>query len=356
MHPENESEHDNDLKNGKSRPAPEPLTPEEKEAFLARVRARAETLTPEEREAIFGGQTRSPTRKAAAEPEAEWMQEAPLDDETLAKLEENFFPELGDPHALPAQRLLHGIIFDFDYTLAYRTRPLDELMAEGAQAAERYMRSTGMNDLPDDFWPNIVEARRFAEEKSEEEREEHIADDALSFLLQFFGYPASKMDPNVLRTAVDLFYAPEMTAWRLYPGVQDALQTLHAEGFKLAVIANYNLDRAFQRTIDYLGIRPYLDLCISSAAVEFRKPDPKIFNIALERWDALPYEVAVVGDSLLHDVQGGLEVGTLTLWARFGSPPQVEHDNDQLRDQVRADATFDDYARLPDQIRQWANP
>ena len=38
-------------------------------------------------------------------------------------------------------------------------------------------------DLPPDFTPNIVEARRFAEEKSVEEKEEHLADDTLSFLL-----------------------------------------------------------------------------------------------------------------------------------------------------------------------------
>ena len=55
-------------------------------------------------------------------------------------------------------------------------------------------------ELPDDFWRNIIEARIFAYTKSEEEQEEHIADDAMSFLLQFFGYPASQMDFDVLHT------------------------------------------------------------------------------------------------------------------------------------------------------------
>ena len=107
-------------------------------------------------------------------------------------------------------------------------------------------------ELPADFWQPMIEARRFAQEKSEEEHEEHIADDALSFLLQFFGYPASKMEPEVLKRAVDIFYAPEMTAWQLNPGALDLLKLLHRENYKLAVIANYNCDRVFQRTIDYL--------------------------------------------------------------------------------------------------------
>src|SRR5262249_24555448 len=159
----------------------------------------------------------------------------------LAKLQANFFPELGEPEHVAMPRLVQGIIFDFDHTLAQLTRPLDELLAEGAQATEAYMRSVGMS-LPPNFAPTIIEARRFAEEKSAEEKEEHLADDAMSFLLQFFGYPASKLDPTVLKQTVDIFYAPEMTAWQLMPGVPALLQLLHGAGYKLAVLANYNCD------------------------------------------------------------------------------------------------------------------
>jgi FMN phosphatase YigB (HAD superfamily) len=211
-------------------------------------------------------------------------------------------------------------------------------------------------ELPDDFWHNIVEARRFAEEKSAEEQEEHIADDAMSFLLQFFGYPASQMEPAVLQRAVDIFYAPEMTAWQLRPGVKRVLQTLHAAGYKLAVIANYNADRVFQRTVDYLGIRPYLDLALCSGSVEYRKPDTKIFEIALTRWDALPYETVIVGDSLADDIAGGIELGALTVLVEGPTTPQVAFHNEQLVGQVRPDARTADLATLPDLLRQWATP
>lgn len=340
--------------NDRLRPGMEPLTPEEKEAFLARARARGRSLTSEEQYAIFG----PPPEPAPAPQEAiqvAEMQPAQLDRQRLELLQQNFFPELGDQAPLPDFTLLRGIIFDFDYTLAELTQPLDELMETGAKAAADYMRSTGM-DLPDDFWSNIVEARRFAQEKSEEEQEEHIADDAMSFLLQFFGYPASQMDPNVLQRAVDIFYAPEMTAWRLRPGVKEMLKTLHAEGYKLAVITNYNADRVFQRTIDYLGIRPYLDVCLSSGSVEYRKPDTKIFEIVLERWDALAYEVVVVGDSLAEDIAGGIELGALTVLVEQPTTPQVSYSNEQLVNQVRPDARISDLNALPALLRQWATP
>lgn len=343
------------------RPGMEPMTPEEMEKFLARARVQGRSLTSEEQYAIFG------PPKEAEEPEAlyedvEEMDAAVLEPNELAALEANFFPELdestqhmgfGDSVDPTDNRLIHGVIFDFDNTLAHLTRPLDDLLEEGARQAEAYMRSTGMT-LPENFWQNIMEARRFSEEKSEEEMEEHIADDAMSFLLQFFGYPASQMDPEVLGRAVDLFYAPEMTAWTPAPGAIEMLQQLQGDGYKLALLTNYNCDRVFQRTIDYLGIRPYLDVVIASATVEYRKPDEKLFQLVLDRWEVLPYEVIMVGDSLSHDIQGAIELGALTVQSLQPTTPQVEHDNAQVAEQVKADATLTHLSQLPALVTQWA--
>lgn len=338
-----------------SAPKMEPLTPEEKEKFLARVRAEGRSLTSEEQYALFGP-PRETTKPAPHQEKIEEMAAAPLDAAKLAQLTENFFPELTDAEGLPSLRLVQGVIFDFDDTLAYLTRSLDELMAEGAKAAEAYMRSTGMDLLPADFWTQIVEARRFAQEKSDEEREEHIADDAMSFLLQFYGYPASRLDRDVLRRAVDIFYAPEMSAWRVHPGVLDMLKALQAEKYKLAILANYNCDRVFQRTIDYLGLRPYLDLCLTSATVEYRKPDPQMFNLVLARWDVLPYEVVVVGDDLRRDIGGGIELGALTVQTVFPTNSQVQFDNEALAGVVAPDAVINEWTQLLALIHTWAQP
>lgn len=342
-------------KQGQADPNPEPLTPEEKEAFLARIRAEGRTLTSEEMYAIFGPPQEKVENFRKAAEVIEEMEPAWLDERQIEALKQDFFPELEDGEIErpgSRERLVRGVIFDFDDTLAYLGRSEDELMTEGAKAAEAYMRSTGM-ELQEEFWKNIIEARRFAQEKSEEEKEEHLADDAMSFLLQFFGYPASRMDPDVLKRAVDLFYAPEMSAWKLVPGAMEMLKTLQHEGYKLALLTNYNCDRVFQRTVDYLGLRPYFDVCISSSTVEVRKPDPKFFQLVLDRWETLPYEVVVVGDSLLHDIQGGIELGALTVQTKFGRNPQIEHENAQLLAQVTPDAVIEQMEELIDVVTQW---
>jgi putative hydrolase of the HAD superfamily len=334
------------------KPGMEPLTAEEKERFLARVRAEGRALTSAEQYALFG----PPPEKAAETPAyaaVTPMEPAALAEDELQQLAQDFFPELGGAAPRPLLPLVQGVIFDFDNTLARLHTPLDTLLAAGAAAAEAYMRSTGM-DLPPDFAPYIVEARRFAEEKSAEEKEEHLADDALSFLLQFYGYPASRMDPQVLKQAVDIFYAPEMTAWKLIPQARETLATLRDAGCKLALLTNYNCDRVFQRTIDYLGLRPYFDVCLCSAAVEYRKPDANFFQIVLDRWDALPYEVIVVGDSLVDDVAGGLELGALTVWFDAPTTPQVAQQNQLVAATVQPDAVVTDLSALPELVRQWS--
>jgi HAD superfamily hydrolase (TIGR01509 family) len=333
------------------RPGMEPLTPEEKEHFLARVRAQGRSLTSEEQYALFGPPP-EPKEKTPTYVDVAPMDAAELEDTDLAQLARNFFPELDAPTGGRSQRLVQGVIFDFDNTLARLAEPIQTLLGRGAQAAEAYMRSTGM-DLPLDFASNIVEARRFAEEKSAEEKEEHLADDALSFLLQFYGYPASRMDPQVLKQAVDLFYAPEMTGWRLIAAAREVMEALRADGCKLALLANYSCDRVFQRTIDYLGLRPYFDVCLCSAAVEYRKPDPRFFQIVLDRWDALPYEVVVIGDSLIDDIQGGLESGALTVWVDGPTFPQVEQQNQLAVHQVKPDAVVHNFEEVPALIRKW---
>ena len=155
------------------------MTAEEKERFLARARAEGRTLTSAEMYTIFG----PPPEAVAPTPAYSTvtaMSAAPLDAVRLTQLQANFFPELGGGEGLRRERLLRGVIFDFDHTLAFPTRPLAYSMEDGANAAVAYMLATGMT-LPADFATQVVEARRFAEEKSAEEREEHLADDALEF-------------------------------------------------------------------------------------------------------------------------------------------------------------------------------
>jgi putative hydrolase of the HAD superfamily len=338
------------------RPGMEPLTADEKEAFLRRARAQGRSLTSEEQYALFGPPQETVDRFRRANQESDEQVEeqtaAPLDTRQIDSLAGDFFASEGVETTAPP--LIRGIVLDFDETLAVLTTPQEELLARGAREALAYMRSAGM-ELPDEIAEHLLEARRFAEEKSEDEGDEHLADDALSFLLQFYGFPASRMDPVVLHRAVDIFYAYEMTGWALRPSAKATLKALRESGYRLALMTHYNADRVFQRTVDYLGIRQWFDICISSGAVEYRKPDTRFFQIALDKWGALPYEVVVVGDSLKHDIAGAIETGCLAIhFASDDLRSQTLHDNAEAATTVHPDATITELAALPALVNQWA--
>jgi FMN hydrolase / 5-amino-6-(5-phospho-D-ribitylamino)uracil phosphatase len=161
------------------------------------------------------------------------------------------------------------------------------------------------------------------------------------------------LDPAILHQAVDIFYAPEMTAWQLYPHARETLSTLRDKGYRLGIAANYSCDRVFQRTVDFLSLRPYLDLCMTSASVEYRKPGADIFDIVLQQWDVLPYELVVVGDSLKHDISGAIELGALAVQTHFGSEAQTEFDNRRASNTIVPDAGISSLAELPDIVARW---
>ena len=106
--------------------------------------------------------------------------------------------------------------------------------------------------------------------------------------------------------------------------------------------------------LQHIALTPEGPQLLTSAAVEYRKPDEKFFNLVLERWDALPYEVVVVGDSLLHDIKGGIELGALTVQTTFETDAQVTHDNARVDGQIAADAVLAEWRELVELVRGWA--
>ena len=53
---------------------------------------------------------------------------------------------------------------------------------------------------------------------------------------------------------------------------------------------------------------------VESAAVGIRKPDPRIFQLAIESLGLCPDEVAVIGDSIKNDILPAQHLGCQTVW------------------------------------------
>jgi putative hydrolase of the HAD superfamily len=68
------------------------------------------------------------------------------------------------------------------------------------------------------------------------------------------------------------------------------------------------------------------DTIFHAEQLGYRKPDPKIYSVALEHFGKKPKETLFIGDSWTHDVVGPMEVGMDAIWVNAkGSSPTTTH-------------------------------
>ena len=111
---------------------------------------------------------------------------------------------------------------------------------------------------------------------------------------------------ELLQSGHYLFAANSAT---LYDDVVPTLQRFRDEGFKLAIVSNW--DTPLDPLTERLGIAEYFDAIVAShdARVCSEKPDPHIFNYALAAVGVSAEEVVHVGDTYQADIVGAEGVG-----------------------------------------------
>jgi putative hydrolase of the HAD superfamily len=100
----------------------------------------------------------------------------------------------------------------------------------------------------------------------------------------------------------------EATLWRVVrPGTFEALEAFKSAGYRLAIVSN--AEGQVEADARRFGLAPYFDVIIDSHIVGVAKPDPRIFQIALERLSVGPDEARFAGDIYSIDVKGARAAG-----------------------------------------------
>jgi HAD superfamily hydrolase (TIGR01549 family) len=96
-----------------------------------------------------------------------------------------------------------------------------------------------------------------------------------------------------------------------YPDAIPALSALRDRGLRLVTVSNW--DCSLPRVLDGCGLGELLDGTITSAEARSRKPDPAIFERALELAGCEAAEALHVGDTAGEDVVGARAAGIRAL-------------------------------------------
>jgi putative hydrolase of the HAD superfamily len=90
------------------------------------------------------------------------------------------------------------------------------------------------------------------------------------------------------------------------------LEQLRDRGMRTALVSNFTGNLA--RCVAELGLAHVFDAIVDSAVVGVRKPDARIFTIALERLGVGPSRALMVGDNPYADIGGAAAAGIATCW------------------------------------------
>lgn len=119
-----------------------------------------------------------------------------------------------------------------------------------------------------------------------------------------------------------------------FPHLESVLETLKNRSLKLGIISNGR--EPFQsNNIAALGIGHFFDTILISESEAIKKPDPLIFQRALERLNVQASESMYVGDHPINDVKAARSVGMLSVWKK-----------DNQWEDVNADYCIDELSEL----------
>ncbi|MCA1726331.1 MAG: HAD-IA family hydrolase [Actinobacteria bacterium] len=135
-------------------------------------------------------------------------------------------------------------------------------------------------------------------------------------------------------------YPPES----LLPDVVPCLRALKAAGYRLAVLANQ--PARTRHTLARDGLDRFFDLYSISEELGFEKPDPRIFEHAVEQAGAEPARAVMVGDRLDNDVRPAKAAGMFGVWLLRGEAP----DEPTSQQRAEADACIRTLEELPEAL------
>ena len=99
--------------------------------------------------------------------------------------------------------------------------------------------------------------------------------------------------------------------YRLFDDVPPALERLQRAGLILGVISNF--EAWLDRLLGELGVRTTFAVRVISGIEGIEKPDPRIFELAMERAGVGPERSVYVGDNPEFDVDPALAVGMMPI-------------------------------------------
>ncbi len=212
----------------------------------------------------------------------------------------------------PASRRPRAVLFDLDDTLFDHARATRVALADLRQQ-EPALDRWSLDEF--DRRHRVVLERWHQEVLGGRETIESARIARFRELIEASGGPATADRASVLAARYRSVYE---TAWFTVPGARDVLDRLVALDIPIGIVTN-NVLVEQQLKLERCGLTSRVAALVTSEEIGVQKPDPRIFDAALERLGTSAGDTVMVGDAWATDIEGALRAGIRPVWInRFG--------------------------------------
>lgn len=153
--------------------------------------------------------------------------------------------------------------------------------------------------------------------------------------------------------AEEVWRAVSGRSWPLldepFPDAAPCLEALVAAGYRLGVIANQRKAES-QARLEWSGLLEHIEVTVLSGDVGIAKPNPAIFQLALQMAGCTASDAVMVGDRLDNDIAPAKAIGMCTVWLRRG----LHEDYTPRTQSEEPRATIGGLGELPRLLGEWA--
>ena len=180
---------------------------------------------------------------------------------------------------------------------------------------------------------------------------EYTSEFVLRQTLAKFGFPDPPQEH--IEQALNALYSVTQTHWQPEDDAVITLQQLKSDGLRLGLISNASNANDVDVLIDKGNFCPFFDQILVSAAVGFRKPHPRMFELALDFFKVASHEAVMVGDTLDADILGANRMQINSIWITRRVDAAIHNRQSQT---IRPTAVITALNQLPKMIRHWPDP
>ncbi len=217
-----------------------------------------------------------------------------------------------------------GVLFDLDDTLFDHNHATEQALAALAQEepaftcwplAELHARHTA---ILDEVHGEVL-AGRMSIAAARNQRFRRLLQDATATA---GGSGKDVLDGRPTHLAAFYRAAYEQN-WQPVPGAIPLLTALRAAGLRIAIVTN-NLVAEQRDKLERCCLGDLIDALVTSEETGSIKPDPAIFQIALDHLQLTPERAVMVGDAWATDIMGARAANIRPVWFNWRGQPSPD--------------------------------